>query len=81
MTATGLLLLRTVDPENRTVAALAFGCKQLLHEPFMGGGLWTAFAFSLVYAIGWFKVWALSVAMTILWAVVAVVIIFRNRRH
>lgn len=80
VTATGLLLLRTVDPENRSVAALAFGCKQLLHEPFMGGGLWTAFAFSLVYAVGWFKVWALSVAMTVLWAVAAAVVIHRNRR-
>ncbi len=80
VTATGLLLLRTVDPEHRTVAAASFGYKQLLHEPFMGGGLWTAFAFTLVYAIGWFKVWALSVAMTLLWAAVAAVIVRRNRR-
>ena len=44
VTATGLMLLRTVDPENKTPAAMSFGCKQLLHEPFMGGGLWTALA-------------------------------------
>ncbi len=80
-TATGLLLLRTVDPEHRTVAAASFGYKQLLHEPFMGGGLWTAFAFTLVYAIGWFKVWALSVAMTLFWAAVAAAIVARNRRR
>ena len=44
MTATGLMLLRTVDPENKTPAAMSFGYKQLLHEPFMGGGLWAALA-------------------------------------
>lgn len=44
VTATGLMLLRTVDPENKTPAAMSFGYKQLLHEPFMGGGLWTALA-------------------------------------
>ena len=38
------MLLRTVDPENKTPAAMSFGYKQLLHEPFMGGGLWTALA-------------------------------------
>ncbi|MBR6023319.1 MAG: sodium:glutamate symporter [Kiritimatiellae bacterium] len=81
VTATGLLLLRTVDPENRTVAAASFGYKQLLHEPFMGGGLWTAFALTLVYAIGWFRVWLLSLAMTLLWALAAALVIRRNRRR
>ncbi|MCF7956806.1 MAG: sodium:glutamate symporter, partial [Phycisphaerae bacterium] len=38
VTATGLLLLRIVDPEYKTNAADAFACKQLLHEPIMGGG-------------------------------------------
>ena len=33
VTATGLLLLRTVDPESKTEATAAFGYKQLLHEP------------------------------------------------
>lgn len=80
VTATGLLLLRTVDPENRTIAAASFGYKQLLHEPFMGGGLWTAFALTLVYAVGWFRVWLLSVAMTVLWVIAAGVIIWRRRR-
>lgn len=69
VTATGLLLLRTVDPENRTPAARNFGYKQLLHEPIMGGGLWTAFALTLVYEIGWFKVFVFSVVMLALWAV------------
>lgn len=79
VTATGLLLLRTVDPENHTVAASSFGYKQLLHEPFMGGGLWTAFALTLVCTIGWFYVWLISLAMTLLWSLAAFFVIHRQR--
>ncbi|MBP1590035.1 MAG: sodium:glutamate symporter [Kiritimatiellae bacterium] len=79
VTAMGLLLLRTVDPENRTIAAASFGYKQLLHEPFMGGGLWTAFALTLVYAIGWFRVWLISLAMTLLWSLATFLVIRRQR--
>ena len=80
VTATGLLLLRSVDPENRTVAAASFGYKQLLHEPFMGGGLWTALAFVLVYQVGWMKIWLFSVAMAVLWSVAAFLVVRHNRR-
>lgn len=79
VTATGLLLLRSVDPDGKTIAAASFGYKQLLHEPFMGGGLWTAFALTLVYGIGWRPVWIFSVAMTILWSVAAVIICRKGR--
>ena len=78
--ATGLMLLRTVDPENRTSAAMSFGYKQLLHEPFMGGGIWTALAFTLVYQIGWMKVWLISVGMLVLWGV-ASFLVARSRRQ
>ena len=54
VTATGILLLRTVDPESETEAPAAFGYKQLLHEPFMGGGLWTSAAVPLVMSEGFF---------------------------
>ena len=80
VTATGLLLLRSVDPESRTIAAASFGYKQLLHEPFMGGGFWTALALVLVYQVGWMKVWIFSLAMTVLWSVAAFVIVRRNSR-
>ncbi|MBQ6247158.1 MAG: sodium:glutamate symporter [Kiritimatiellae bacterium] len=79
VTATGLMLLRTVDPENRTSAAMSFGYKQLLHEPFMGGGIWTALAFTLVYQIGWMNVWLISVGMLVLWGV-ASFFVARQRR-
>ena len=67
VTATGLMLLRTVDPDSRTCAAASFGYKQLLHEPIMGGGIWTALAFTLVVDIGWVKVFAFSVVMLAVW--------------
>jgi ESS family glutamate:Na+ symporter len=52
VTATGLLLLRVVDPDYETPAADAFACKQLVHEPFMGGGLWTGAAIPLIAVYG-----------------------------
>ena len=71
VTATGLMLLRTVDPENKTSAAMSFGYKQLLHEPFMGGGLWTAIALTLVYKFGWLPVFGFSCIMLFLWGICA----------
>ncbi|MBR7104185.1 MAG: sodium:glutamate symporter, partial [Lentisphaeria bacterium] len=57
VTATGLMLLRTVDPESKTEAAASFGYKQLIHEPIMGGGIWTALALTMVFTFGWLPVW------------------------
>ncbi|MCK4511743.1 sodium:glutamate symporter, partial [bacterium] len=37
------------DPKFETKAPDAFGYKQLLHEPFMGGGLWTSTVVPLLY--------------------------------
>ena len=67
VTATGLLLLRTVDPENKTVAAEAFGYKQLLHEPVMGGGIWTSLAVPLLLTQGYSVVFLTSSVMILLW--------------
>ncbi|MBE6366334.1 MAG: sodium:glutamate symporter [Lentisphaerae bacterium] len=79
VTATGLMLLRTVDPDNKTSAASSFGYKQLIHEPFMGGGIWTALALTLVFTIGWLPVWIFCIVMLIFWGVIALVIIRKNR--
>ncbi|MBQ1080856.1 MULTISPECIES: sodium/glutamate symporter [unclassified Nocardiopsis] len=48
VTATGMVLMRVVDPEVRTPAYPAFGYKQLVFEPFFGGGLVTAAAIPLI---------------------------------
>lgn len=42
VTAIGLLLLRLVDPHYKTDTAQAFGFKQIIYEPFLGGGFITA---------------------------------------
>ncbi len=63
VTATGLMLLRTVDPESKTVATKAFSYKQLLHEPIMGGGLWTSLAVPLVMLGKGIIVWIISIVM------------------
>ena len=44
VTATGLLLLRMADPYGRSRAMEGFSFKQLVFEPFLGGGLVTALA-------------------------------------
>ena len=69
VTATGLLLLRVVDPDYKTPAAEAFACKQLLHEPFMGGGLWTGMAIPLIAAVGAAPVFGIAVAAVVIWTV------------
>ena len=65
VTATGLLLLRTVDPDSKTIAAASFAGKQLLHEPAMN--LWVALAFALVLTIGWLPVFLISFVMLTIW--------------
>ncbi|MFD2706413.1 sodium/glutamate symporter [Salibacterium lacus] len=50
--ATGLLLMRVADPDNRSPAFTAFGYKQILFEPMVGGGLVTATALPFIYQFG-----------------------------
>lgn len=52
MTVTGLLLIRVCDPQNRSGAMESFGYKQLLFEPVVGGGLFTAAALPLIAGLG-----------------------------
>lgn len=77
VTATGLLLLRTVDPDNKTIAAASFAGKQLLHEPAMN--LWVALAFALVLTIGWLPVFLISAAMLAIWIGVGLFLIRRRK--
>ncbi len=67
VTATGLLLLRVVDPDYETPAADAFACKQIVHEPFMGGGLWTSTAIPLIAIYGPVRVLIIAVVVISIW--------------
>lgn len=78
VTATGLMLLRSVDPESKSCAAQAFGYKQLLHEPFMGGGLWTAIALTLLFRFGWQKMLIISASVWVVWIIIAVIMCKKN---
>ena len=77
VTATGLMLLRTVDPDHKTVATEAFGYKQLLHEPVMGGGLWTSLAVPLVMLGSGLVVWFFCLAVLVV-AVICWLVFFRT---
>ena len=69
VTATGLLLLRVVDSDYETPAADAFAYKQILHEPFMGGGLWTSTAIPLLALWGGWPVFAVAAGAMVFWLV------------
>jgi len=73
VTATGLLLLRVVDPDYETPAADAFACKQIVHEPFMGGGLWTSAAIPLLAWWGGWPVFFITVGAMAMWLGIAFV--------
>ncbi len=79
VTATGLLLLRSVDPQCKTIAHQAFGYKQLLHEPIMGGGVWTSIAVMLVAMHGGRVVWWFSLVMLILVFVFYIFVVKRSQ--
>jgi glutamate:Na+ symporter, ESS family len=66
VTAMGLLLLRLVDPHYKTDTAQAFGFKQMLYEPFLGGGFITATAPFLIISMGlWWSVVVSGVIMLV----------------
>lgn len=69
VTATGLMLLRIVDPDYKTPALEAFAYKQLLHEPFMGGGIITSMFIPLL-GIG-----GIAMAYNLLYVSIIVIII------
>ncbi|MBW8174049.1 sodium:glutamate symporter [Ornithinimicrobium sp. Arc0846-15] len=66
VTATGLILMRIVDPDAESPAFEAFGYKQLVFEPFFGGGLVTAAAVPLIFQFGPYP---LLIAMTLVFLV------------
>ena len=79
MTVTGLLLMRIADPPNRSGGLEAFGYKQLMFEPVVGGGLFTAAAVPLIAQLGpW---WVLAITGTLLAVWLAVGLLVFGRRE
>ncbi len=69
VTATGILLMRMVDPENKSGAFESFAYKQLLFEPIVGGGLFTAAAPALINQFGPLSVLLLTGMILMFWLV------------
>jgi ESS family glutamate:Na+ symporter len=67
------MLLRVVDPDYETPAADAFASKQLLHEPIMGGGLWTSTAIPLLALWGSWPVFLIACGAVALWLLIVFV--------
>lgn len=79
VTATGLILMRVVDPKGESPAFEAFGYKQLVFEPFFGGGLITALAIPVIYLTG---VWPLFfVMLTVFVASILIGLVFLRPRE
>lgn len=72
MTVTGLLLMRMADPQNKSGAFEAFGYKQLLFEPVVGGGLFTAASIPLIAQLGPVPVLLGAAVLTVFWIVFGV---------
>jgi glutamate:Na+ symporter, ESS family len=67
MTVTGLLLMRIADPANRSGGLEAFGYKQLMFEPVVGGGLFTAASVPLIAQLGPYWVLAITATLLVAW--------------
>ena len=73
VTATGILLIRMVDADNRTGAFESFAYKQLFFEPIVGGGLFTAAAPTLINEFGSVSVLLLTAGLLIFWLVFGII--------
>lgn len=67
VTATGILLLRMVDPDNRSGAFESFAYKQLFFEPIVGGGLFTAAAPALIVRLGLLPTLLITGGLLVFW--------------
>jgi len=81
VTATGILLLRMVDPDNSTGAFEGFAYKQLFFEPIVGGGLFTAASPALINSFGLMPVLFLTGGLLIFWMLVGYFLIRQERRR
>ncbi len=74
VTATGILLLRMVDPDNKSGAFESFAYKQLFFEPIVGGGLFTATAPVLIARFGSVSVLILTTILLFVWLILGFVL-------
>ncbi len=80
MTATGLLLQRLADPSNKSKARESFAYKQLVFEPFMGGGIVTASAVIVIHEFGLTTVLVGSSIITVFWLLLGLHLGIKHQR-
>jgi glutamate:Na+ symporter, ESS family len=79
MTPTGLLLLQIVDPNRKTPAFEGFGYKQLLFEPVMGGGLFTAASLPLIMQFGPIPMLVITSILFLAWLLIGLLYFGRQK--
>ncbi len=70
--ATGFVLADMADPAQTTDAARSYGYKQLIYEPFLGGGVLTALSVPIILQVGnvWFGfVSLLATVVFVVWGI------------
>lgn len=70
MAATGILLMKVVDPQGQTPAMEGFSYKQILFEPFVGGGLVTSASMPLILALGPVTFLIISIVMFVIFLII-----------
>jgi ESS family glutamate:Na+ symporter len=69
-TATGFMFQRLVDPANSSGARESFSYKQLVFEPFMGGGIITATSLVVIHEFGSGFAFFTALAVFIFWLLI-----------
>lgn len=78
MAASGLLLLRMADPDDRSEALQAFSIKQLLLQPLLAGGVITVVAPLAIDGWGLPAWTALCFGLVLVWASLGLVLASRR---
>ena len=73
--------MQIVDPENKSPAFESFGYKQLVFEPFLGGGLVTALAVPLLYNFGPYPLLIFATIMTLGGAILGMLHFRKKKRQ
>jgi ESS family glutamate:Na+ symporter len=81
VTATGILLLRMVDPDNQSGAFESFAYKQLFFEPIVGGGIFTAAAPVLIINLGVVGMLILTSVLLAIWLILGFLMMRQRRKH
>lgn len=71
VTAVGMMLLRTVDPDVQTVSTKGYAIQAPFTSPVFGGGLYTAFLPSMLATYGDVKIGLVCLVLTVFCIVIA----------